>query len=65
MEARARRAAKRVGLVARKTRWRPGTIDNYGGFALFDPYSNFIVCGEKYDLSAEYVIEYCRPDPEE
>jgi hypothetical protein len=36
LEARARRAARRLGLVARKTRWRAGTIDNYCSFT-FEP----------------------------
>jgi hypothetical protein len=31
-EAQARRAAKRLGLVARTSRWRLGTVDNKGGF---------------------------------
>jgi hypothetical protein len=30
---RARRAARRVGLIARKSRCRVGSIDNFGGFA--------------------------------
>jgi hypothetical protein len=36
LENRARRAAKRVGLIARKSRWRAGTIDNHGGFTLIE-----------------------------
>ena len=59
LESRARRAAKRVGLRARKSRWRLGTIDNRGGFQLLDPYRNWIVAGEKLDMSAEDVIAYC------
>jgi hypothetical protein len=31
LDARARRAAQRVGLVARKSRWRANSIDNFGG----------------------------------
>jgi hypothetical protein len=62
LDAHARRAAQRVGLVARKSRWRAGSIDNYGGFMLVDPYSNVVVDGGRYDLSAEYVIDYCQPD---
>jgi hypothetical protein len=34
LDARARRAAHRVGLVARKSRWRANSIDNYGGQAM-------------------------------
>ena len=64
-EARARRAAKRVGWVARKSRWRAGTIDNYGGFAIIDPFHNNIIYGWQFDLTAEDVIEICRPDMED
>ena len=65
IEARARRAAKRVGWVARKSRWRAGTVDNHGEFTIIDQFHNNILYGEKFDLSAEDVIEICMPDPEE
>ena len=65
MEARARRAAKRVGWLARKSRWRAGTIDNYGGFTIIDPFHNNILYGARFDLAAEDVIEICRPDTED
>jgi hypothetical protein len=58
-DARARRAAKRVGLLARRSRRRVGTVDNRGGFMLTDPFHNRIVEGEKFDLSAEDVIAFC------
>ena len=61
LDARARRAARSAGLVARKSRCRANSIDNYGGFMLVDPYHNVIVDGSRYDLSAEYVI-YCRSE---
>jgi len=64
-EARARRAAKRVGWLARKSRWRAGTIDNYGGFTIIDPFHNNILYGARFDLAAEDVIEICRPDTED
>ena len=64
-EVRARRAAIRVGWIARKSRWRAGTNDNYGGFAIIDPFRNNILYGEKFDLSAEDVIGICTPDTEE
>ena len=64
MEARARRAAKRVGWLARKSRWRAGTSDNHGEFTIIDPLHNNFLYGEKFDLSAEDVIEICLPDPE-
>jgi hypothetical protein len=62
LEQRARRAARRVGLVARKSRWRVNSPDNLGGFMLVDPRTNVPADGFKYDLSAEYVIGYCSDD---
>jgi hypothetical protein len=59
-DVRARRIAKNMGLLARKSRWRHGTIDNRGGFMLFDPLHNLVIGGERFDLSAEAVIEFCR-----
>jgi hypothetical protein len=34
-----------VGLIARKSRWRVGSIDNHGGFTLVDPINNICVDG--------------------
>ena len=59
LEQRARRSARRVGLVARKSRWRADTIDNYGGFMLVDPMNNWVVSGSRFELSAQEVIDYC------
>ena len=59
MDARARRAASAVGLIARKSRWHLGYSDNYGGFMLLDD-RNRIVAGERFDLSPQAVIDYCR-----
>ena len=56
LEQQARRAAKRVGLWARKSRWRIGTVDNRGEFMLIDPFSNFVVRGERFNLTPEEVI---------
>jgi hypothetical protein len=58
-EAQARRAAKRVGLVATKSRWRRNTIDNHGGFQILDPFRNWIVAGVRFDMTPQQVIEYC------
>jgi hypothetical protein len=58
-EDRARRAAKRVGLKARRSRWRAGTTDNLGDFQIIDPRRNWIVAGEKFDLTADDVIAFC------
>ena len=58
-DARARRAAKRVGLLARKSRWRRDSIDHKRGVRLIDSHTNGAVDGERFDLTAEDVIEYC------
>jgi hypothetical protein len=58
LDSRARRAARRCGLHATKSRWRRNSIDNFGGFALVDE-RNCIVAGAHFDMSAEDVIDYC------
>jgi hypothetical protein len=61
IEQRARRAAKRIGLIATKSRRRtrrPG--DNYGGFQLVDVDANIIVGGSRFSMTAEDVLKYCR-----
>jgi hypothetical protein len=60
LDGRARRAARKVGLKATKTRCRSNSVDNYGGFQIIDPHSNLIVAGVRFDMSAEQVIEYCK-----
>lgn len=62
LEARARRAARRVGLIARKTRWRRDSIDNFGNFMLIEPYGNYVVAGFRFDMTPEDVIAYCSSD---
>jgi hypothetical protein len=59
-DSRARRAARRVGLVAKKSRWRTGSIDNYGEFMLIVPATNFAIAGFRFDRSAEEVLDYCK-----
>ena len=58
-EDQARRAAKRVGLKARKSRRRVGTIDNFGDFQIIDPKHNWVVAGARYDCTADDVVELC------
>jgi hypothetical protein len=58
-EAQARRAAKRVGLQARKSRWRANSIDNRGEFQVIDPMRNTIIAGEKYNFTADDVVAFC------
>jgi hypothetical protein len=59
LDARARRAAKRAGLIARRSRWRWGTVDNHGQFMVVDPRSNCVVAGGRFNLSAQEVIAFC------
>jgi hypothetical protein len=61
LEQTARRAAKRVKLVATKSRWRAGTVNSFGHFMLIDPYTNRIVAGQRSDMTAEEVIKRCKP----
>jgi hypothetical protein len=58
LEQRARRSARRVGLIARKSR-SGSVLDNLGGFAIVDPETGGLVAGFLYDLTAEDVIERC------
>jgi hypothetical protein len=53
LDGRARRAAHRVGLVARKSRRRGG------GYILLGAIRNDCVHGSYWELSAEDVIEFC------
>ena len=65
LDGRARRAARRAGLVAKRSRWRRDSIDNRGGFMIFDPVGNYPVAGDRWDMSAEEVIAYCAEDDAE
>jgi hypothetical protein len=56
---RARRAAKRAGLLARKSRRRLITADDLGGFMLIEPRGNWCVAGSRFDLTAEDAVELC------
>jgi hypothetical protein len=59
LEGRARRAAKAAGYYATKSRKGVGTLDNYGGFRIVDPNTNFPVDGFCFDMTAAEVIEWC------
>jgi hypothetical protein len=50
LDARTRRAAKRCKLIATKSRWRRGSVDNFGGFMLVDTRNN-IVAGSRFELT--------------
>lgn len=58
-EHQARRAAKRAGLMARKSRWRKHSIDNMGEFMIVDPNGNYVVAGARFDFTADDVVAFC------
>jgi hypothetical protein len=57
-EQKARRMAKRLGLMAFTSRRQ--TTDNHGGFLIFDPTFNLVLAGEKFDLTTDDVVEFCQ-----
>ena len=59
LDSRARRAARRIGYVVRKSRRHAGSLDNFGEFMILDPSMNFPVAGFRYDLGPQEVIEWC------
>jgi hypothetical protein len=59
LDARARRAARRCGLVARKSRWRRNSVDNLGGFQVINPQGNYVVAGARFTMTADGAIAFC------
>lgn len=59
IEARARRAAMRVGLIACKSRSRVGSLDNFGEFMLVDARLSCVVQGSRFELTAQAVLDFC------
>ena len=61
LHARARCAARRAGLIAKKSRQRTHVpnADNFGEFMLIDGHQNYIVAGSRFELTAEDVLAYC------
>jgi hypothetical protein len=51
LDHRARRAVARLGLTARKSRWRKNSIDNFDGYQIIHPETNCVV--EGYRRAAE------------
>ena len=55
IENRARRAAKRAGLIAEKSRRKH---NNLGGFRLVDAQQRFTVAGHRFELSGEDILSF-------
>jgi hypothetical protein len=62
LEQRARRAAKRAGMHAYKSRWRAGSVDNLGEFMLVE--NGCCMLGSRFDASAQDILDYCAADNE-
>lgn len=58
LEARARRAAKAAGFIARKSRARTYCFNNQLGFQVLDAFSGFPVYGWNYELTAQDVLDW-------
>jgi len=52
-ESRVRRALRRQGLLVRKDQARSVNLDHQGGYTLIDADGNFIVGGERFDLTLD------------
>lgn len=61
-EARARRLARRQGLILYKDRARSRSIDHAGGYMIVDADRNVILAGQRYDLSLEQVEDSLRDE---
>lgn len=57
-EAALRRQAKKLGLALVKSRDRYIHADNKGGYRIINPWRNWIVAGEKFDLDLDDVEEF-------
>jgi hypothetical protein len=52
-----RSRARRLGLAVKKSRGGV-SLDNQGGFMIVDADSNFVLAGERFDLSLDDVAEF-------
>jgi hypothetical protein len=64
LEARARRATRKMGLRMLKSRQRAHVPnpENFGHFMLVDDLTNIAVAGERFDLTAEDVLHLIYAD---
>ena len=59
LEAAARRAARRIGLLAVQSNDRADTPDNCGEFQLIDEKDWQVIAGHTFDLLPDDVLELC------
>ncbi|WP_206998963.1 hypothetical protein [Trinickia mobilis] len=65
LDSRARRAAKKLGFIAHKSRSGIDGLNNHGGFTVLDGLTGFPVYGYYYELDAQDVIEWCNEDEDD
>jgi hypothetical protein len=53
LEDQLRRRARKLGLSVHKDRARSISLDHQGGYQLYNPYSNFILAGVRYELTLD------------
>ena len=61
-EARLRRLVHKEGCALSRSRWRLGSIDNFGGFMIVDQFTNCVVAGSRWDLTPGHVEEWWPSD---
>ena len=61
LEGRARRAARWVGLLVRKSRQQTHVpnLDNFGELVVVDGERGYVVAASRFKMSAEEVLEFC------
>ncbi|MGI5849439.1 MAG: hypothetical protein ACOX8Q_05175 [Christensenellales bacterium] len=57
-ENRARRQAKRQGLIIKKSRAKKPNIDDLQGYMIIDAQTNLIVAGARFNFSLEEIEDY-------
>lgn len=62
LEAQARRLAEKNGYMAVKSTKRTLSVDNGGGFMLVEAATNRVEAGQRFDMSAEQIIEFFEGD---
>ena len=58
VDAKLRREAAKQGLRIKRSRWRANSVDNHGGWQIIDVNCNYIVAGQRFDMSDEEVAAY-------
>jgi len=49
MDSRLRRLARKNGYTLHRSRWRRGSVDNFGGYMIVDE-NNCVIAGSRFDL---------------